>query len=57
MGCCACYKTPPHGTFIVGKVYTWGYIIDGVYVEDEKGDRVPFGEIEWMYFFIKQTGE
>lgn len=53
MNICECYKLPPNGNFVVGGIYTWSFIIDGISVKDSNEDFNQFTEIEWLWYFKK----
>lgn len=48
---CTCYCLPPEGKFIIGKIYSWRYIIDGIVVTDENGREIYFDEIKFLWYF------
>ena len=48
-----CYCLPMEGKFIVGNIYTWSYIIDGIQVTDESDQEIFFDEIKFLWFFQK----
>ena len=50
---CTCYCLPPEGKFVIGKIYSWRYIIDGIAVTDENGKEIPFDDIKFLWFFQK----
>ena len=53
MGTCKCYDLPPEGKFVIGNIYHWGYVIDGIYVTDESNTDIYFDEIKFLWFFMK----
>ena len=50
---CKCYCLPMEGRFVVGNMYTWSYIIDGIQVTDESNQEIYFDEIKFLWFFQK----
>ena len=48
---CACYCLPMEGEFIIGNIYSWHYIVDGIVVTDENGKEIQFDEIKFLWFF------
>ena len=50
---CKCYCLPMEGKFVVGNIYAWFYIIDGIQVTDESSKEIYFDEIKFLWFFQK----
>jgi len=51
---CKCHHIPPNGKFVVGKLYKWTVIIDGIAVYDDISELIPFSDIEFLWYFSKQ---
>ena len=41
---CKCHNIPSEGKFTVGNEYDWSYVIDGIYVIDDVGEKVDFND-------------
>ena len=53
MGKCRCHHVPENGAFRKGAEYHYGFMIDAIYVTDDKGDNVDFDEITFLWYFEK----
>lgn len=43
---CRCHHIPEEGCFKIGNIYEWCYVIDGIYVIDDNGEKIDlFNEI------------
>ena len=50
---CRCHHIPKEGSFIVGAEYAYSYIIDGIIVIDDNGNRVVFNDYTFLWYFTK----
>lgn len=48
-----CYLIPKEGNFKVGAEYEYSYIIDGIYVIDDNGDKFYFNDYTFLWYFTK----
>ena len=48
-----CHNIPKEGNFKVGAEYEYSYIIDGIYVIDDNGDRIDFNDYTFLWYFTK----
>ena len=48
-----CHNIPKEGNFRVGAEYEYSYIIDGIYVIDDNGDRIDFNDYTFLWYFTK----
>lgn len=50
---CKCHNIPSEGKFIIGNEYDWSYVIDGIYVIDDVGEKVDFNDYTFLWYFPK----
>ena len=50
---CRCHHVPNEGNFKVGAEYEYSYIIDGIYIIDDNGDRFYFNDHAFLWYFTK----
>ena len=50
---CRCHSIPKNGIFQVGTDYEYSYIIDGIYVIDDNGDKFYFDDYTFLWYFAK----
>ena len=48
-----CHHIPKEGNFKVGAEYEYSYIIDGIYVIDDNGDKFYFNDYTFLWYFTK----
>ena len=48
---CKCFEPPMSGYFIKGNTYRFNYGADMVCVIDEKGDKIPFDDFLFLWYF------
>ena len=48
-----CYHISKEGNFKVGAEYEYSYIIDGIYVIDDNGDKFYFNDYTFLGYFTK----
>lgn len=53
MNKCRCHHIPKEGNFKVGAEYEYSYIIDGIYIIDDNGDRFYFNDHAFLRYFKK----
>lgn len=54
---CRCFAPPPGSGFEKGKLYRWGYIIDGMVAYHESGETWSDGEIMFASRFQILSGK
>lgn len=53
MNKCRCHHTPKECCFQIGIEYEYSYIIDGIYVVDDNGDKFSFNDYTFLWYFTK----
>ena len=50
---CRCHHLPKEGSFKAGVEYKYSYIIDGIIVIDDNGNRFVFNDYTFLWYFTK----
>ncbi|WP_295088525.1 hypothetical protein [Ruminococcus sp.] len=50
---CQCHHNPKYGCFQIGAEYQYSYIINGICVIDDNGDRYYFDDYTFLWYFTK----
>ena len=50
---CKCHNIPSEVKCTVGNIYDWSYVIDELYVIDDRGDNVFFNDFTFLWYFNK----
>ena len=50
---CRCHHIPKEGCFQIESEYEYSYIIDGIIVIDDNGNRFVFNDYTFLWYFTK----